>query len=138
MKKYVIPIIVAVLIIVGTALLISQYSKRQEKPNPQENQNTQNNTNQNTNTNTNNTNSSEKAILYFYSDSCHWCQQQKPIVQELENEGVKFKYMDVGENRDLINQYNISGTPTFIYGEKRLEGYNNKEALKKFWQENVK
>ncbi|OIP23642.1 hypothetical protein COX95_03870 [bacterium CG_4_10_14_0_2_um_filter_33_32] len=83
------------------------------------------------------TTASEKGvILFFYSNYCSWCQKEKPIVQELEKEGVKFKYMDVGENRNLLSQYSVEGTPTFILNDKRLVGYKPKEDLLKFWQDN--
>ena len=72
--------------------------------------------------------------MYFYADTCHWCQQEKPIVEELEKEGVKFKKMNVGENRDLITQYNVEGTPTFIFKDKRLTGFQSKEAIRNLWE----
>jgi len=73
-------------------------------------------------------------IMYFYAENCHWCQKQKPIVEELEKEGIKFKKMDVGENRTLLNQYNIEGTPTFILKDKRLTGFQSKEKIKNLWE----
>lgn len=118
MKKYVFVFLIAVFTIIIGAVIFSYVSKTSTEKSksqalPQ-----------------------SKDILYFYSDTCHWCQKQKPIVEELEKEGVKFKYMNIGENRDLINQYNVESTPTFILGDKRLEGYKSKDVLKKFWEEN--
>lgn len=89
---------------------------------------------QNNNTSKNEDNGEE--ILYFYSDSCSWCQKQKPILQELENEGVKFKYMNVGEDRTLIEKYNITGTPSFIFKGQTLSGYKSKAELKELWNKN--
>ncbi len=77
-------------------------------------------------------------ILYFYSDACSYCIKQKPILEELETEGVKFEYMDVAANPEYYTEYQVSGIPTFIFKEinnKRV-GYQEKEVLKKFWEEN--
>lgn len=130
MKKYVFIFLISVFAIIIGAIAFSYITKTES------NKTTGQNSTQTTQQNE--APASNEEILYFYSDNCHWCQQQKPIVEELEKEGVKFKYMNIGENRDLINQYNIEGTPTFILGEKRLDGYKNKDILKKFWEENKK
>jgi len=70
-------------------------------------------------------------VMYFYSDYCHWCQQEKEVLAELGNEGYKVKPMNVGENPDLWKQYNIEGTPTFVAANgERLVGFQKKDALK--------
>lgn len=70
-------------------------------------------------------------VMYFYSDSCHWCQKQKEVLQELAKDGYQVKPMDLGKNQDLAKQYNVSGTPTFIVeGGERVEGYQTKDQLK--------
>jgi hypothetical protein len=53
-------------------------------------------------------------VLFFYSDSCHYCQLQLPIVENLTAEGYLFNYMDVGAHPDYWTVYDIQGTPTFI------------------------
>lgn len=73
-------------------------------------------------------------IMYFYSDDCAYCIKQKPILDELEKEGVKFKYMDVKENRNYLEQYGIDGTPSFIIGNTKLTGYQNKEKIRELWE----
>ncbi len=70
-------------------------------------------------------------VMYFYSDYCHWCEQEKEVLAELGNEDYKVKPMNVGENPDLWKQYNIEGTPTFIAANgERLVGFQKKDALK--------
>lgn len=83
-------------------------------------------------------NISQDKILYFYSDTCHFCQQQKPILEELEKEGVVFEYMNVGENKSYFTDYKLEGTPTFIFKsmDNKLVGLQTKEALKKYWEDN--
>ena len=73
-------------------------------------------------------------VMYFWQESCHYCQQQKPILQQLANEnGLKVKSMDVGNNPDLWKQYSIEGTPTFIAPDgQKLVGLQEKEKLKTF------
>lgn len=125
MKKYLLAFFVVLVIIFG-AILLAFFSTPEEKTS---------NKNQNNNSEIP-ADSSE--ILYFYSETCHWCQKQKPIVEELEKEGVKFKWVNLDEDRESGTQYQITGTPTFIIGDKRLEGFREKEVLKNFWEENKK
>ena len=61
-------------------------------------------------------------VRYFYSDQCHFCQQQAPILAQLAQEGYRVKPMDVLAHPDYWNTYNITGTPTFIAsnGERQV------------------
>jgi thioredoxin-related protein len=78
-------------------------------------------------------------IMIFYSDGCHWCQEQKNILGELGYEGYRFKPMNVGEDQSLWEKYQISGTPTFIApnGDK-LIGYREKAELKAWIDKHLK
>lgn len=67
---------------------------------------------------------------YFYSDFCHWCQQEKSIVQQLESEGYPFSWMSVDTHANYWADFSLSGTPTFIIGSSRLEGYRDYDILK--------
>lgn len=71
-------------------------------------------------------------VMYFYSDSCYWCQKEKDeVLTPLGEVGYTVKPMNVGVNPDLAKQYNITGTPTFIAeGGERVEGFQTKEQLK--------
>ncbi len=131
MKKQSIIIFIVLVLIFGAVILAFKSTPKNNKDNNTNNPETTEN-----NTNNDRSNVSREEILYFYSDGCHWCQEQKPIIEELEKEEVKFKYMDVGKNRDLINEYNISGTPTFMIGDKKLEGFQDKDVINKLWKEN--
>jgi thiol-disulfide isomerase/thioredoxin len=85
-----------------------------------------------------NINIPQDKILYFYSDTCGYCIKQKPILEELEKEGVVFEYMNVGENINYYKDYGIEGTPSFIFKEidNKLVGLQTKEALKEYWGNN--
>jgi hypothetical protein len=83
--------------------------------------------------------SEDAKIMYFYSDGCHWCQEEKKILGELGYEGYKFKPMNVGEDTSLWERYEISGTPTFIAeNDDRLIGYREKAELKKWIDKHLK
>jgi thiol-disulfide isomerase/thioredoxin len=72
-------------------------------------------------------------VSYFYSDLCHFCQQQKPILDTLAGEGYRVKPMDVRVNPSLFTQYNISGTPTFVAeNNDRLVGLQSEANLRIF------
>lgn len=72
-------------------------------------------------------------VMYFYSDTCHWCLQEKTVLEKLGAEGYKVKPMNVGNDTSLWTTYSISGTPTFIAdsgkGDK-FTGFKDYEVLK--------
>ncbi len=76
--------------------------------------------------------SADAKVMYFYSDFCHWCQKEKDeVLSKLGPEGYQVKPMNVGEKPDLGQQYNISGTPTFIAANgERLVGFQTIDQLK--------
>lgn len=79
---------------------------------------------------------SASPVMYFYSESCHWCQEQKPILQELADEGYRVNPMNVGAHPEYWSQYNIAGTPTFLAGNgDRLPGFTQKDELKQFFDD---
>lgn len=73
-------------------------------------------------------------VSYFYSDFCHWCQKEKDeVLAPLGQEGYNVKPMNVGEKPELGQQFNVTGTPTFIADNgDRLVGFQAKDALKSF------
>ena len=75
--------------------------------------------------------SEDATVQYFYSDACHWCQEESKVLTKLSEEGYKVKSMNVGVNTNYWKDYNIQGTPTFIaQNGDRLEGYNEYDPLK--------
>jgi thioredoxin-like negative regulator of GroEL len=70
-------------------------------------------------------------VMYFYSEACHYCQQEKPIVERLENESYNITWMDVGIHPDYWQTYGIQGTPTFLASNgERHAGFLEYDALK--------
>lgn len=70
-------------------------------------------------------------VMYFYTDYCYWCIEEKKVLEELGKEGYQVKPMNIGEKQDLAKKYNITGTPTFLVeGGEQVEGYQTKEQLK--------
>lgn len=76
--------------------------------------------------------SDDAKVMFFYSDFCHWCQQEmSDVLPDLGKEGYRLKPMDVATNPNLGNQYNITGTPTFVAANgDRLVGYQTSDVLK--------
>ena len=76
--------------------------------------------------------SDDAKVMYFYSDFCHWCQKEKDeVFPEIGKLGYKVKPMNVGEKPDLGQQYNITGTPTFVAANgERLVGFQTLDQLK--------
>ncbi len=55
-------------------------------------------------------------LLDFYADWCGPCKTQDPILDELESdfEAVEFEKVDVDEEQDVANQYQVRSLPTLI------------------------
>jgi len=75
--------------------------------------------------------SANGTVMYFYSEACHYCQEQKSIVERLENESYSITWMDVGIHPEYWQSFGIQGTPTFIAsnGEKKV-GLTQYDELK--------
>ncbi len=52
----------------------------------------------------------------FYADWCGPCKTQDPILEELEGDypDVSFEKVDVDEEQDIANQYQVRSLPTLI------------------------
>ncbi|ELZ72774.1 thioredoxin [Haloferax prahovense DSM 18310] len=52
----------------------------------------------------------------FYADWCGPCKTQDPILDDLEGdyENVEFVKVDVDEEQDVANQYQVRSLPTLI------------------------
>jgi thioredoxin 1 len=53
----------------------------------------------------------------FYADWCGPCKTQDPILEDLEEEfgdSVTFEKIDVDENEDVANEYQVRSIPTIV------------------------
>jgi thioredoxin 1 len=52
----------------------------------------------------------------FYADWCGPCKTQDPILDELEDDyaNVEFEKVDVDEEQDIANEYQVRSLPTLI------------------------
>ncbi|MFB6108021.1 MAG: thioredoxin family protein [Haloplanus sp.] len=55
-------------------------------------------------------------LLDFYADWCGPCKTQDPILEELETdyESVEFEKIDVDDNQDVANEYQVRSLPTLV------------------------
>lgn len=64
-------------------------------------------------------------LFYFTASWCGPCKRIKPLIEKL-NEGlddsaIEFYMIDIDENDELSNQYNIKSVPTFLLIHKNKE-----------------
>ncbi|WP_343218094.1 MULTISPECIES: thioredoxin [Halobellus] len=75
-------------------------------------------------------------VLDFYADWCGPCKKQDPILEDLEAEygDVDFQKIDVDEEQDLANQYQVRSLPTVVVEQDgdivdRFVGFTQREDI---------
>ena len=67
--------------------------------------------------------SSKKCVIDFYATWCTPCKIMNPVLESVENEighGSIYK-IDIEQNKDLIQRFNIQSVPTFLFFENGYE-----------------
>lgn len=78
----------------------------------------------------------------FYADWCGPCKTQDPILEELEEEWddrVEFEKIDVDEEQDTANEYQVRSIPTIVIENddgivERFVGVTQKEKLQEAFE----
>lgn len=80
-----------------------------------------------------------KKVAMFSAQWCQPCHQAKPKFQLLAESArdMEFEIVDIDENRDMAQDFNITGVPTFMLIEdneevERLVGAQNVARVKEF------
>lgn len=74
-------------------------------------------------------------VKYFYSPSCHWCQEEAKVLEKLSEQGYKVRPMDVNNDpaRQEFVDAGFSGTPSFLGPDSQKKvGYQDEGELKAF------
>jgi len=86
----------------------------------------------------------QTVLLDFYSDTCNPCKLLMADLNDLAEElnGVEIKKLNIMDNYDLTEKYNIRSVPTLVVlkGEEShasYSGYKGKDDLKKFLAESL-
>jgi len=60
---------------------------------------------------------SEKSIICFSAEWCSPCKKFAPIYSNYANEykDINFYKVDIDDSEDLVNKFNITSVPTFIF-----------------------
>ena len=75
-----------------------------------------------------------KTVKYFSSTWCGPCQTFKPIMNEIANEGHSVQFIDIDQQGDLAQQYNVRSVPTVVIEQNgsevnRLIGATTKQVI---------
>ena len=78
----------------------------------------------------------------FYADWCGPCKTQEPILEEIEEDwgDVEFERIDVDENQDVANEYQVRSIPTLVVENddgvvKRFVGVTQRDDIESALQE---
>lgn len=75
-------------------------------------------------------------IVKFGAPWCGPCRVQDPILDELSQEGYDVEKINVDENEELVEKYDISTVPTLLFFDdgklvERKTGLMRKDEIKK-------
>ena len=82
-------------------------------------------------------------LVEFYTDWCSFCQKQKPIIENLSQNGIWIGTINAEKHKRISKEHSITGFPTFLLfknGEiiSRLSGFHDKSSLITKLMENLK
>ena len=75
-----------------------------------------------------------KTVKYFSATWCGPCQTFKPIMKEIASEGHSVQFIDIDQQGDLAQQYNVRSVPTIVIEQggtevNRLIGATSKQLV---------
>ena len=62
-----------------------------------------------------------KTIKYFSAVWCGPCKAFKPIMNEIAGEGYSIEFIDVDQEQNKAQQYNVRSIPTVVIEENGVE-----------------
>lgn len=79
----------------------------------------------------------------FYADWCGPCKTQEPILEEMKEDWgdrVEFEKIDVDENQDVANSYQVRSIPTLVVENddgvvERFVGVTQREDIESAFEE---
>ena len=60
----------------------------------------------------------KKGVIYFYSQNCHNCKSQTPIIEELKAENENIISVDASKDMSSTRALGVMGTPSLIFFSK--------------------
>jgi thioredoxin 1 len=78
-----------------------------------------------------------KEVLKFYADWCGPCKMLSKTLENLKDNNIPIREVDIDEQTDLAVQYNVRSVPTMVLLEngsevKRVVGSMSLEKIKEF------
>jgi len=77
------------------------------------------------------------SVIDFWAEGCNPCKMLEPVLEELRTEyGFTLRKINIEENQQLAQQYNVMSLPTIVFEEDdkevdRIVGFGSKESIEK-------
>jgi thioredoxin 1 len=68
--------------------------------------------------------------IFFVATWCTPCQKAKPIMLYLMLEGYDIEIIDIDENKELANKYNVKTVPTLVVDNVQYTGLRTEEEYR--------
>ena len=62
-----------------------------------------------------------KTMKYFTATWCGPCQSFKPVMNEIASEGYSIEFIDVDQEQNKAEKYNVRSVPTVVIEENGIE-----------------
>ena len=69
-------------------------------------------------------------VKFYNAKWCGPCKQMKPHIEKLQKEGYDIQEIDVDDQPELAQQFNVRGVPTLVVNGNSIVGYRDKSQIK--------
>lgn len=76
-------------------------------------------------------NKKDTDFLFFYSENCHWCEKEAPLIEKLATKYTEITFIRINSTKfkSIGKQHKVRSYPTMIFGGKKYIGFQSYNSL---------